>query len=75
MADMVHHPLHYNGGKVECIDAIEAQLTPEQFIGFLKGQVAKYVWRAGKKGDAVEDLRKAAWYLARLIDTLAGASS
>lgn len=50
MSDMVNHPAHYTSGTMECIEAIEAQLTREQFVGFLKGQVAKYLWRLGKKG-------------------------
>jgi hypothetical protein len=64
--DPINHPPHYTGGKVECIDAIEAQLSEAEFIGFLKGQVAKYIWRMGKKGSAEEDLAKALWYADRL---------
>ena len=56
---------------MESIDAIRAQLSPEEFIGFLRGQVAKYNWRLGKKGDAHEDARKAAWYLNQLVAALA----
>lgn len=66
MADMVNHPPHYTAGKMECIDAIEAMLTPEEFKGFLKGQVVKYLWRARLKGAEAQDQQKAAWYLARL---------
>jgi len=51
---------------MECIDAIEAQLTPEEFMGFLKGNIAKYMWREKTKGGA-ESLRKAKWYLDKLI--------
>ena len=69
--DAVNHPPHYTQGAIECIDAIEAALGPEQFIGFLRGQVLKYTWRTGHKGDAIEDARKAAWYQARLVRTLA----
>ena len=62
---MVNHPPHYTGdGGVECIEAIEAQLTTEEFRGFLKGNVAKYVWRERNKGK--DSLKKAAWYLDRL---------
>ena len=67
MSDMVNHPPHYNAGGVECIDAIEAALGAEGFAAFLRGQVLKYVWRAPHKGAALEDSRKAAWYLDRLI--------
>ena len=52
----------YKHGDVECIDAIRAALTPEEFRGFCKGNVLKYVWRERHKGGA-EDLRKASDYL------------
>lgn len=64
-SDMVNHPPHYTGdGGIECIEAIEAQLTVEEFRGFLKGNVAKYVWRERYKGK--DSLKKAQWYLERL---------
>ena len=63
--EAVNHPDHYNASPIECIDAIEAALTPEEFRGFIKGNVLKYVWREKHKaGD--QDLAKAAWYLNRL---------
>lgn len=62
----VNNPLHYQSEKMECIDAIEAQLSPEEFMGFLKGNIAKYLWREKTKGGA-ESLRKAKWYLDKLI--------
>ena len=65
--DPVEKPMHYAAGNVECIDAIEAQLTPEEFRGYLKGNVAKYMWRERKKGGK-ESLKKARWYLNKLID-------
>jgi hypothetical protein len=64
--DLVNHPSHYNDGGLECIEAIEAQLTPEEYRGYLKGNVAKYVWREKHKG-GIESLKKAQWYLNRLI--------
>lgn len=66
MAEQIDHPDHYNAGSIECIDAIEAALGREQFIGFLRGQVIKYQWRLGLKGDAATDAGKADWYSARL---------
>ena len=66
IVDNVNHPSHYNDGGLECIEAIEAQLTPEEYRGYLKGNVAKYVWREKHKG-GIESLRKAQWYLTRLI--------
>ena len=64
--DPVHAPAHYTSGSIECIEAIEAQLTPEEYRGYLKGNVAKYVWREKHKG-GIESLKKARWYLTKLI--------
>jgi hypothetical protein len=64
--DLVNHPPHYTDGSIECIDAIEAQLTPEEFRGYLKGSIAKYNWRERHKG-GTESLKKARFYLDRLI--------
>jgi len=63
----IYRPGHYNSGDIECIDAIEACCTPDQFTGTLRGNVLKYIWRYDKKGSPVADLRKARWYLDRLI--------
>ena len=67
LSDTVNHPSHYSDGEIECIEAIEAQLTPEEYRGYLKGNVAKYVWRERHKG-GIESLKKAQWYLNRLIN-------
>lgn len=64
--DSVNHPSHYTQGTVECIDAIESSMTPEEFRGYLKGCQIKYIWRYQHKG-GMEDLKKARWYLDRLI--------
>lgn len=69
--DMVNHPPHYTQGGIECIDAIRSALTDDEWRGFIKGTVMKYCWRERHKGGA-EDLRKAAWYLQKLIDNHAG---
>lgn len=58
----VDHPPHYTFGKLEVIDVIE-----DWDLGFHLGNAVKYIARAGKKGDALEDLRKARWYLEREI--------
>ena len=65
--DVVNRPHHYNSGNIECIDAIKESMEPEQFLGYLKGNCLKYLWRYEYKGKPVEDLRKARWYLERLI--------
>lgn len=67
-SDNVNHPSHYTGGNIECIEAIEAQLSEEEYRGYLKGNIAKYLWREKYKG-GVESLKKAEWYLKRLIET------
>ncbi len=64
--DNVNHPSHYNQGAVECIDAIEAALGPDGFRAYCKGNALKYVWREQHKG-GTESLRKAIWYLDRLV--------
>jgi hypothetical protein len=60
------NPSHYKQGGIECIEAIKAA-TGEGFIGYVWGNVLKYLWRWPKKG-GVEDLKKARWYLDRLIE-------
>ena len=67
MFDMVNSPIHYSAGGVECIDALQASMTRDEFLGYLKGNIMKYVWRYRDKG-GVEDLKKANWYLNKLID-------
>ena len=70
MADNVNHPPHYNNGGVECIEAIEAMLTPDEFVGYLRGNSLKYRWRFRYKNKPIEDLRKARWYEERLLKFL-----
>jgi hypothetical protein len=61
--DPVLHPEHYTQGNIECLDAIRAALTEEEFRGFLKGVGIKYIWRERHKGTGDQDLRKAVFYL------------
>ena len=65
--DSVNRPAHYASGGIECIEAIKASMSREAFLGYLKGNVQKYLWRYEKKANPVEDLKKARWYLDRLI--------
>lgn len=74
MNDVVNNPKHYTQGTVECIDALESMA-----VGYtdttqccLAWQVAKYIWRAPLKGNMSEDLRKARWYLDRLLRNVDG---
>jgi len=64
--DPINHPAHYTFSRIEPIDAIEAWE-----LGFHLGNAVKYITRAGRKGDKLQDLRKARWYLEREIERLA----
>ena len=66
--DIVNKPPHYNKGGIECIDAIESMLTPEEFIGYLRGNSLKYRWRMRYKGKAIEDCKKSDWYDNKLLE-------
>ena len=66
----VNHPSHYNQGNIECIDAMQAAYTKEEVIAFCKLNAFKYIWRAGNKGETLEDLQKADWYLDKAIELL-----
>lgn len=61
--DVVNHPTHYTAhpSGVECI-------TVTEHMGFNLGNAVKYIWRADLKNDAIEDLKKAAWYINREIE-------
>lgn len=70
--DKVNHPPHYTKGKYEAIDVIEdaVQFAPDSVIGGLQWQALKYILRMWHKDKALEDAKKAQWYLTRLIETL-----
>jgi len=68
--DMVDEPPHYNQGDIECIDAIKASMSKEEFKGYLKGNAIKYLWRYSYKGKAKEDLNKCVWYTNKLKEQL-----
>ena len=68
MSDAVN-PDHYKQGSIECIEAMKIVLTPEEFRGYLKGNVFKYLWREKDK-NGIEDLRKGKSYYDRLIDLI-----
>jgi hypothetical protein len=65
--DVVNSPPHYKSGGIEAIEGIEASMGPEAYAGYLKGNIMKYMWRYERKGKPIEDLKKARWYLDRLI--------
>ena len=64
--DMVNSPIHYNKAGIETIDALEAMLV-DGFDYYLQGNIVKYLWRFRYK-NGVEDLKKAQWYLNKLIE-------
>jgi len=70
--DMVNSPAHYNKAGIETIDALQAMLT-NGFDYYLQGNIVKYLWRYRYK-NGVEDLKKAQWYLNKLIEVYDGKS-
>ncbi len=73
--DNVNSPEHYTAGGIETIEVLKAKLTTEEFEGYCRGNIIKYITRSKHKGKEVEDLKKAKWYLQRLIDTVEGVSN
>tara|TARA_R100000742_G_C4248970_1_gene67505 strand:- start:501 stop:740 length:240 start_codon:yes stop_codon:yes gene_type:complete len=67
--DAVDHPAHYNlhENGIECIDAIQASMSRAGFQDYLKGTTIKYLWRYREKSEPLQDLKKAQWFLERLI--------
>ena len=70
--DVVNSPNHYTNGSIECIQGIQASMSEEAFAGYLKGNCLKYLWRYETKhpDDPLQDLQKAQWYLAKLLNVL-----
>lgn len=68
--DIVNHPMHYKVGGYEAIDVIKAKLTPEEYRGYCKGNVLKYLMRANYKEHHDQDVQKAHWYMKELDDAL-----
>lgn len=66
--DEVNHPAHYTQGDIECFDAIRAALTAEEFRGYLKGNIIKYIWRERMK----KGVSKAQWYINKFIEVFGG---
>lgn len=72
MTDNVNHPSHYNQGGVECIDAMAAATVNKTGIeAICTSNVIKYLWRYESK-NGLEDVKKAQWYLNRLIAEMEG---
>jgi|TARA_R100001463_G_scaffold43719_1_gene91164 hypothetical protein len=75
MYDNVNAPPHYLHGKKETIDVINDCMTSDEFHGYLKGNILKYVSRYKFKGEPLEDLHKAQWYLERLVKEVSNGTS
>tara|TARA_R100000687_G_C6313442_1_gene101522 strand:- start:228 stop:473 length:246 start_codon:yes stop_codon:yes gene_type:complete len=67
--DRINNPSHYNYGSIETIDIIKNSMDDNMYQGYLVGNVLKYVCRYKYKGEELDDLEKARWYLTRLIDS------
>lgn len=61
--DEINNPPHYNQGSIEVFDFIE-----DQNLGYCEGNIVKYICRHPHKGNSLQDLKKANWYLSRLIE-------
>lgn len=66
--ETVEHPQHYNQGNIECIDAMESAFGVDEVTSFCKLNAFKYLWRAGDKINTVEDLKKARWYIDKIVE-------
>jgi len=64
--DMVNHPPHYTQGGIEMLDYIKAKFPPEQYVGFLRGNIEKYNTRIGLKDDSVQEAAKIEFYAKEL---------
>jgi hypothetical protein len=69
---IVNKPPHYGDGEIECIDYMKDNMDTMMFMGYLEGNCKKYLHRYRYKGKPVEDLKKARWYLDRLIQEMEG---
>lgn len=75
--DPVNHPAHYTSSEAQCSECgatIEC-IDITQGMNFCLGNAVKYIWRSGLKNHSIEDLRKAAWYVAREITRLSKVQS
>ena len=73
--ELVNHPSHYGGDTVyECIKVLRAWMSKDEFTGFLKGNAIKYLCRIGKKDNALQEARKAQFYINELVRLLEGSN-
>jgi len=71
--DVVNSPRHYKkpGAEIEAIDALKSALGKDGFIAYCRGNAMKYIWRCDSKGKMAEDLRKAQWYISKILNDIA----
>ena len=69
-ADIINNPKHYTVGGYEALDVIKAKLTPEEYRGYCKGNILKYLMRANYKGHHDDDIQKAHYYMKELDNAL-----
>lgn len=69
-SDLIRSPRHYTVGGYEAIDVIKAKLTPEEYRGYCKGNILKYLQRANYKGHHDQDIGKAQYYMEELNNAL-----
>lgn len=66
---VIDHPQRYGGDTTyECIKVLQNWMSEDEYKGFLRGNTLKYLCRVGKKDEVVQELKKAAWYLNKLIE-------
>lgn len=70
LGDAVEKPAHYNNGNIECIEYLKDNMSWDAYTGYLEGNCKKYLHRWRYKQKPIEDLKKARWYLDRLIHEL-----
>lgn len=70
MKNPVTNPSHYTQGDIECFDAIRASQGGTTAVDFAIGNAMKYIWRHKYKGDPIQDLEKANWYINKAIEIL-----
>jgi len=66
--DNINNPPHYKQYSLEAIEGIKGSMSKDEFQGYLKGAALKYLWRYKYKQAPVDDLRKAKWYLDKLLE-------
>ena len=70
--DMINSPKHYTEGGIEVIEYIKAKCGKAGFMGYLIGNALKYLSRLDKKGEALENAKKAQWFVNRIVKELEG---